>query len=422
MNERLLQYIWQFQYFNKNDLTTSEGELLEIVHPGTYNTHQGPDFKEGRILLHDHLWVGNIELHVQSSDWHRHMHASDKNYNNVILHVVWCKDEECSGQRFPTLVLSDRVPKWLLQQYSQWMNGEDFIACQSSAANVEELVWMSWKERLTIERLNRKSEYVNSLLKKNSSHWEEAFWWLLARNFGLYVNADAFEEMAMSIPLNLLAKHRLQVHQVEALLFGQAGLLEKEFSEQYPAMLKKEYAFLKSKYELVPSQVPMHFLRMRPACFPTVRIAQLAMLVHLSGNLFADIMQAGDIRQVKTLLDVTANDYWHYHFRFDEPAAYKPKTLGGAMTNTIIMNAAVVALYAYGKHHREHAYQQKALDWLAALPAENNSMIVQFKAIGIKPDNAFDTQALIELKAQYCDKKRCLDCAVGNAILNKNKS
>ena len=419
MTERLLQYIWQFQYFNKNDLITTAGEELMIIHPGIYNTHQGPDFNEGRIRIGENIWVGNIELHVDASDWHRHQHSNDKNYRNVILHVVWKNDDVDPEHNIPTLTLEDRVPKILLQQYFSWMKENYFIPCESSAGNAGDLVWTGWKERLMIERLERKSRYVLELLKKNNFHWEETLWWMISRNFGLYVNADAFAEMASSIPYNLISKHRNQIHQLEAVMFGQAGLLDAEFAEKYPSMLKKEYLFLQRKYNLEKIHAPVHFLRMRPACFPTIRLAQLAMLFHSTGNMFSAILHMETIIKVKMMLNITANDYWHYHFRFGEATVYQPKTLGGEMINNILMNTVATILFTYGKYHIEPAYQQKAVEWMSQLPAEKNSVMTKFRSIGVTSRNASDSQSLIELKSQYCDHKRCLDCAIANAVLKK---
>jgi len=419
MTERLLQYIWQFQYFNKNDLITTAGEELMIIHPGIYNTHQGPDFNEGRIRIRENIWVGNIELHVDASDWHRHQHSNDKNYRNVILHVVWKNDEVDPEHNIQTLILEDRVPKILLQQYFSWMKENYFIPCESSAGNAGDLVWTGWKERLMIERLERKSSQVLELLRKNNFHWEETLWWMISRNFGLYVNADAFAEMASSIPYNLISKHRIQIHQLESLMFGQAGLLDAEFAEKYPSMLKKEYLFLQRKYNLEKIHAPVHFLRMRPACFPTIRLAQLAMLFHSTGNMFSAILQMETIIKVKMMLNITANDYWHYHFRFGEATVYQPKTLGGEMINNILMNTVATILFTYGKYHIEPAYQQKAVEWMSQLPAEKNSVMTKFRRIGVTSRNASDSQSLIELKSQYCDHKRCLDCAIANAVLKK---
>lgn len=419
MTERLLQYIWQFQYYNRQELITTKGEELAIIHPGTYNTHQGPDFIGGRIRLGSNTWIGNIELHVNASDWDRHQHSSDKNYHNVILHVVWDNDRDKTVKNIPTVVLGDRVPKILLQQYNSWMKADCFIPCESSAADAGDLVWISWKERLMYERLERKAEYILSLLSKNNFHWEETLWWMLARNFGLPVNAEAFREMAASIPYNLLWKHRTQIHQLESLLFGQAGLLEERFDDKYPAMLKKEYQFLKKKYNLYGIHIPVHFLRMRPACFPTVRLAQLAMLMHLSGNMFAALLNGSTVQEIRKMLVVTANDYWHYHFRFGEATTYQPKTLGAETVNNIIMNTVVPVIFAYGKYHNESSFQQKAVDWIASIPAENNAIVSKFRSLGIPVKTAADSQSLIELRSQYCDKKRCLDCSIANALLKK---
>jgi len=384
MTERLFQYIWQFQYYNKHDLVTMSGEELVIIHPGTFNTNQGPDFTGGRIKLDGNMWIGNIELHVNASDWGRHQHGNDKNYNNVILHVVWNNDKYYDGQHIPTVVLADRVPKVLLQQYYSGMEADRFVPCETSAANAGELVWISWKERLIYERLERKSEIVFSLLSETNAHWEETLWWMLARNFGLSVNAEAFEEIAASIPYNLLSKHRTQIHQLEAMLFGQAGLLEDEFEDKYAVMLKKEYSFLRKKYNLCRIHMPVHFLRMRPACFPTVRLAQLAMLIHLSSNMFSWLINESSMAEVKKMLGVTANDYWHYHFRFGETTGYKPKTLGAEMMNSIMMNTVVPMIFAYGKYHNEPAFQHKAVEWIAKLPAENNGIISKFRGMGIQ--------------------------------------
>ncbi len=250
MTERLLQYIWQFQYFNSADLETTNGELLAIIYPGNYNIHQGPDFLEGRIKVEDKIWVGNIELHINASDWYKHEHASDRNYANVILHVVWKNDDLKADYAIATLELESRVSKLLLKQYEAWMKSSSFIPCAQYVDSVEEIIWIGWRERLLVERLIRKSEQVQSMLELNNYHWEETLWWMLARNFGLYVNADAFEELARSIPYNLLSRHRNRLNQLEAILLGQAGLLEEESMDEYDLGLQKEYRFYAAKYGL----------------------------------------------------------------------------------------------------------------------------------------------------------------------------
>lgn len=419
MTERLLQYIWQFQFFNKNELATASGESIQIIFAGQHNTNQGPDFTDAKIRIGNTIWAGTVELHIKTSDWQKHNHQNDKNYNNVILHVVW-ENDRSSPNSVPVLDLTGRVSNILLERYEELMNAQAFIACERLIASVRDITWKSWKERLMVERLLRKADVADTYLQQNNYHWEETFWWLLARNFGMKVNADAFEAIARSISVNILAKHKNQIHQLEALLFGQAGLLENNMAEDYPKLLQKEYKFLQSKYKIKPVHLPIHFLRMRPGNFPTIRLAQLAMLVHDSAHLFSKIKEAGSVKDIKQWFDVTANDYWHYHYCFDEMSAFKKKNLGAAMIDNIIINTICPVLFAYGNYHNDQKYKDKALKWLEETAAEKNIITKGFQQLQIENKSAFDSQALIELKNEYCNKKRCLDCGVGNAILKAN--
>jgi len=416
MNERLLHYIWKLQYFNKNELTTADAEQLQIIHPGNFNTNQGPDFLDAKIKIGNTIWAGNIELHIRSSDWKSHKHSDDKNYNNVILHVVWQHDVNLDLP-FSTLELQSRVSKLLLNKYDELMNTDSFIACEKMIGQVNDITWSSWKERLLIERLQNKSQLIFNYLNENNNHWEETFWWLLAKNFGIKVNSDAFEKIARSLPVNILAKHKNQIHQTEALLFGQAGLLENNFTEDYPQLLKREYRFLKAKYQLKPINISLHFLRMRPSNFPSIRLAQLSMLVHQSLHLFSKVKESNSLKEVKGFLDITANDYWHYHYVFEESSSFKIKNLGTQMVNNILINTVVPVLFAYGHHHHENKYKDKALQWLEQIPTESNTITNGYTKLNISNKNAFDSQSLIQLKNEYCNKKRCLDCAIGNKII-----
>jgi len=420
MTERLLQFIWQFQYFNKNELAAVSGENVQVILPGQYNTNQGPDFADAKIKIDDTLWAGTVELHIKTSDWKKHEHQNDSNYNNVILHVVW--ENDATANQVPVVELKSRISKILLQRYEELMNSSAFIACEKNIHTVRDITWKSWKERLMAERLLRKAKIVESYLQQNNFHWEETFWWLLARNFGMKVNTDAFEAVARSIPLTILSKHKHQIHQVEALLFGQAGLLEKNPNkireeDDYLLLLRKEYQFLQGKYAIRPIHIPIHFLRMRPGNFPTIRLAQLAMLVCESAHLFSKIKDAVSVKELKDWFDVTANDFWHYHYMFNEISAFKKKNLGASMIDNIIVNTAVPVLFAYGNYHSEQRFKDKALQWLEEIGAESNSVTKGFHNIGIENKNAYDSQGLIELKTQYCDRKMCLDCGVGNYLL-----
>lgn len=415
MTERLLQFIWQFQHFHKGNLTTTAGEPVQILFQGQFNSNQGPDFTDARIRVGDAVWAGTVELHLRTSDWNRHRHQNDTHYNNVALHVVWQHDSDAG--KAPVLELQNRVAHILLQYYEELMNATDFIACGSNVRNLRDLAWKSWKERLLAERLLRKAKTVQDYLCQSNGNWEETFWWMLARSFGMKVNADAFESIARSLPLRILARHKSRPDQLEALLLGQAGLLNGDFREEYPDRLKKEYEFQQDKYGLRPVHTPVLFLRMRPVNFPPVRLAQLAMLIHHSVHLFSKIKEAVAVKEVKSWLDITAGSYWDDHYRPDEIGVTQKKRLGAAMADHIIINTVAPVLFAYGHYHHDPASKNKALRWLEETAAETNAITKGFAGLGIEIASAFDSQALIELKNEYCSAKRCLDCTVGNSLL-----
>ena len=423
MQEDLLQYIWQFQYFNSTKLLTSSGEPIQIIHHGTHNSNQGPDFTGAKIKIGKTTWAGNVELHNNSSHWNLHNHSTDPNFNNIILHVVWNHDTEIkdgNGNDLATLELKNRVSKLLLEKYRALMQASHFIPCENQVQQVNELTLTNWKHRLVAERLIAKSGKILSILNDTNFHWEETFWWLIAANFGLTVNSDFFQQIAKALPVAILAKHKNRIQQIEALLFGVAGLLRSEFHEKYPLMLQKEFIFYQKKYKLKTVDGELSFLRMRPANFPTIRLAQLSMLIHNSEHLFSKIKDAASIKEVKKMLDVNANDYWHYHYIFDELSDYKEKTLGSQMINNIIINTIVPVLFAYGIHHNEQAYKDKSIQWLEEIAAEKNSITKGFEGLNFSNKKAFDSQAMIQLKNEYCNKKLCLHCAIGNALLKRS--
>ncbi|MGZ3955650.1 MAG: DUF2851 family protein [Flavisolibacter sp.] len=417
--EKLLQYIWQLQYFNNSELKTTTGEKLEIIYPGQLNTNQGPDFSQARIKIDNTILVGSIELHLRTSQWNEHGHSKDPNYKNVVLHVVFEDDEQPSS--LPVLELQPRISNLLLDRYNALMNSPYFIPCGRSISQVKEITWLSWQERLLAERLTRKSTMVLRFLEESKGHWEEAFWWLLARSFGMKVNSDAFESVARSISINHLGKHKNQIHQLEALLLGQAGLLNQDFLEEYPKLLQREYAFLRKKYGLTPVHNPIQFLRMRPGNFPTIRLAELATLIQNSSHLFSKILELEKVAELRKLFDITANDYWHYHYRFDQLSSFKKKTIGVNTVDNIIINTIVPALFAYGVFHKEESYKDKSVRWLEQVDPEVNFVSKGFNNLGLQSKSSFDTQAFIELKTQYCDCKNCLQCAVGNEIIKNQQ-
>ncbi|HOZ69402.1 MAG TPA: DUF2851 family protein [Chitinophagaceae bacterium] len=421
MNERLLQYIWQFQYFAAGELLTTTGEPVQVIQQGQYNTNQGPDFSSAKIKIAGTTWVGSVELHIRSSDWDKHKHQHDRNYDNVILHVVW--EEDGWNYPVPVLELKGRVPGLLLNRYALLMENPGFIPCEKNITGINELSWTSWKDRLLSERLERKSGLMQQFLEQNGNHWEEATWWMMARNFGIKVNTEAFESIARSLPVSLLSKQKHQLILLEALLMGQAGLLgDEKPGDKYYTLLQREYRFQQTKYQLRPIAVPIHFLRMRPGNFPTVRLAQLAVLLFQSESLFAKIKETRSLEELKQFFNITANDYWHYHYSFDEASPYKPKRLGSVMLDNLIINTLCPLLFTYGSYHREQEYKDRAVQWLEQTTAESNTVTRGYSQLGVANKNAFDSQALIELKQSYCDQKRCLECAVGATLLRSQES
>lgn len=415
MNERLLQYIWQHQLYNKQSLTTVTAEPLEILDRGIFNTNQGPDFLNGKVKVNGTTWVGQIELHIKGSDWRKHAHSSDRNYDNVVLHVVWENDEEL---QIPTLELESRVSAIVLERYRGMMRKNSFIPCENLLNQADPVLVRQTLDAMLLRRLNRRSERIGALLQSNGRHWEEVQWWMLARAFGGNINGDAFETIARSIPFNVLARHRTQIHQVEGLLLGQGGMLEQTFTDQYSILLQKEYRFLRKKYNLAQPRISLLFLRMRPQNFPTIRLAQLAMVMNTQPHLFGTILQLQDLRDLQSILAVTANDYWHYHFRLDEPSPYQPKTPGKSFIDSVILNAVLNVVYCYAKEQQDQPLLARVFGWLQSVPGEKNKTTDRFEKYGVVALHAGDSQSLLELHQFYCTEKRCLECTIGKRLLS----
>ncbi|MFT4204426.1 MAG: DUF2851 family protein [Chitinophagaceae bacterium] len=416
MGETLLQFIWRYQYFRFTDLETVDGEKLTIVHPGQFNTHQGPDFLEAKIQLGETLLVGNIELHVQASDWELHRHEGNVQYANIILHVVWRQDKTIQTQYpFATLELQPYISNILLERYAfLMMQPAKFVACQDYLPVLSELSWTNWKERLGLERLKRKSMAILASLSRYKNDWASVFWEEIAAGFGIKVNAESFRQIAKTVPIAIVLRQRESLLTLEALLFGQSGLLNREFEDAYPCRLKKEYQYLRQKHRLQPSSIPVAFLRMHPRGFPTIRLAQLAMLLHVSAHLFVKIVDAEDLAYVRQLLDVTASAYWDDHFVFEKTTAQsQPKNLGNAMADVILINCIVPVVFAYGAYLQQERIQEKAIRWLAEIKPESNTILEHWKQLQIRAANALESQSLLELFHQYCNEKKCLSCNVG---------
>ena len=351
MNEKLLQHIWQFQLFNKTELITSAGEPLQIIQAGSINHQQGPDFTAARIQLGNTLWVGSVEIHLKATDWFRHRHENDLNYAHIILHVVWEEDQILYDQlnnRIPVLVLQQRVPKQLLHRYQQLLENQSIILCNRFLPALNPLAWMAWKERLVAERWERKAAQIMLWHQQTQGNWEEVCWRMLGENFGMRVNAALFQSVACSVSWRMLARHTQNPMQVEAILMGQANLLNNACKDAYPLALQKEFRFLRTKYSLPTLVLQPAFLRMRPAGFPTIRLSQLANLCSSYPQLFANIKAATHLNSLRNLFALSASEYWDTHYRFDEMSKRQPKKLGSRMVENIIINSILPLLYAYG--------------------------------------------------------------------------
>ncbi|RXK86468.1 DUF2851 family protein [Filimonas effusa] len=419
LREELLQFIWAHRYYNQVTLYSVQGDPLQVIAPGKWNKDQGPDFLNAQILIGGILWVGNVEIHIYTSDWYRHRHHCDRRYDNVILHVVWSHDKQPPGNaaHLAILELQPLVANMLLQHYAMLMHNAGELACSWQLPCLSPLAWLAFTERLAVERLCRKADEVLLSLQAAGNHWEEVCWWQLARSYGMKVNAGCFEQIARSLPVKLLIRHKHCIQQLEALLLGQANLLNDEFTDSYPQMLQREYRFLQHKYRLPVLKQRPAFLRLRPAAFPSLRLAQMAMLLHQKQHLFAFITETEDLASVITFFEATANDYWHYHYSFNDNTSFQPKKLGKAATAGIIINAVIPLLFAYGRYKQIPEIQQRAIDWLSQIPPEQNTITRKWVKAGISVHNATDTQALIELTGNYCNCRRCLNCAIGNKIL-----
>jgi len=423
MKEDFLHYIWKHKLFFQDKLETTEGEKILIESVGTHNIDAGPDFFNAKIKIGKTLWAGNVEIHLHSSDWQKHNHHIDKAYDNTILHVVYDHDLKLTREnnlRIPTLTLREKINDKFIARYESLISSRHRIPCEEEISNVNSFTVDTWLERMMIERLERKSTDILERLAQNKNNWEETFYHLLAKNFGFKLNAQPFEELARSLPLVVLAKHKNNLLQTEAMLFGTAGLLGKKYTEAYPVSLKKEFDFLKAKFKLAGSiHAPWKFLRLRPANFPTIRIAQFAALVHRSSHLFSKILECESTEQVLKLFDVFASEYWDTHYVFGKTSDEQTKNLGRNAIENIIINTAAPVIFAYGMNRNEIKYKEIALKFLEDIPSENNSIIKKWESLNIKSDNAFRSQALLELMNQYCIEKKCLSCSIGNKLITR---
>ena len=419
--EELLHYVWKHRIFPLNELTTTTGQRLEIIDTGLANRDAGPDFFNAKIKIEGVVWVGNIEIHRNSSDWFKHGHHQNPVYNNVILHIATCIDTEVyrsNGESIPQMQLD--CPKHIQDNFKELANTDQYPPCYRIISSLSNFTIHSWMSALQMERFEQKYTHLIERLRFCNNHWEDAFFITLARNFGFSINADAFEEWAKHIPLRAIDKHRDNLFQIEAFFFGQAGILSDSDGDDYYLKLKQEYKYLAHKFELKPMDVTRwRFLRLRPNNFPHVRIAQLANLYHRSYGLLSQLMEKETIKEIRDLLRGGTSEYWTNHYTFGGCSPDCPKTLSESSLNLIIINTIIPFLYAYGIHRGKEKLCSRATIFLEELKPENNHIIRMWNQCGLKVAHAGDSQALIQLKKEYCDKKKCLYCLIGYEYLKR---
>lgn len=425
--EHLLYYVWKHKLFPLKTLQTTTGQLLEVIDPGLYNTDAGPDFFNAKLKIDGTLWVGNVEIHTRSSDWYKHGHHTDKAYDSVVLHVAEITDTEVTrsnGTFIPQLRLE--IPGHVRNHYHDLCRADLQPVCAPILGSLPPLIIHSWLTALQTERLEQKAKQIANRLQLSNQHWEDTFFITLARNYGFGLNGDAFEAWATTLPFRAMEKHRNDIFQIEAFFFGQAGLLDEDFlapeeTDEYADKLRKEFKYLQHKFNFSPGIEPARwrFLRLRPDNFPHIRLAQLANLYQKSDKLFSLLLEADTLPEVRTLLATCTSPYWETHYSFARFSPQRVRTMGERSINLIVINTVVPMLYTYGSHRGEELMRERAARFLDELKAEDNHIIRTWLNAGLAANSAADSQALIQLRKEYCDKRKCLFCRFGYEYLRK---
>lgn len=423
MKEDFLHYLWKFKKFNALNLKTFNQEEITISNVGQYLELAGPDFFNAQITIGNQKWAGNVEIHVKSSDWYIHHHEKDSGYENVILHVVWEHDSEvfrADNSEIPVLELKNYVDQSILNNYQKLSTPKSWVFCEKQLKEIPQFIVINWQERLFFERLERKSRPILKLLEETNNDWETVLFHLLAKNFGLNTNGDTFLKVAQSIPFSIIRKECFEVENLEALLLGAAGLLDADKEDAYFKDLKFRYFYLLHKHQIEKHFIePVQFFKHRPDNFPTIRLSQLANLFHKQQNLFSKISTVNTVEAIYEIFRVSVTSYWETHYQFDKESPKKKKALSKSFMDLLILNTIIPLQFAYAKSQGKEV-SEDLIDFLTAVEAEKNSIIDKFDSFGIKSKNAFETQSLLQLKNEYCNKSKCLDCAIGIELLKSN--
>ncbi len=425
MQENLLHFIWQNKAFDTSKLHAETGETMEIIHPGVPNRDEGPDFLDARIRLGDKLWAGNVEIHVKASDWFAHGHENDPQYDSVILHVVHDYDMpvfNTKNAEIPTFSLKNLIPPEILKRFNILSFPKHRLACKVFLPELNELDKTAWLDRLFVERLEQKTARAGLWLQDSVNDWEAVLYQMLFRYFGMPRNSDAFEHAAKRLPFKVVARHRHDPDDLQALLFGITGLLESPANgDPFQQELKQRYDFLRHKYRLQPGFLPLQFGRMRPVNFPTIRLAQLAMLLHQNESLFNTFIKNPDTNDILKKLQTPVPDYWKTHYLFGRPLKAKPKRLGSSFARNLFINVILPLKWAYATYRNDDA-RENVLETAGQMPPENNRITRLFAENNIVARSVKESQALIQLYEHYCTQNKCLSCAWGNRFLKHAKN
>jgi hypothetical protein len=421
MQEDFIHYLWKYKKFDFSDLRTTKNKLITIIDSGIHNHDSGPDFFNAQLRINDQIWAGNVELHLKSSDWFAHHHEKDRAYDNVILHVVWQDDVEVHRQdnsEIDTLILKEYVPTEFIDSYHKLFSKQGkWINCENDFSAIDDFSRNNWLERLFFERLERKSEEINQLLEKSKNDWETVLFKMLAKNFGLKVNSEAFFNIASSIPMSVLRKESTDMTNLEALFFGQGGLLNDTRENPYYLNLKEKYHYQKHKYKLDNEWItPLKFFRLRPSGFPTIRLSQLANLYNRNKSLFTDIIETSSVENIYKKLSVGPSNFWQTHYTFDKESKKMIKQTTKVFMDLIFINTIIPLKFSYANYQGKFK-DAELLQWMSQVDSEKNGIVQKFNDLGGISKSAMTSQAYIQLKTNYCDKNKCLQCAIGNHIL-----
>lgn len=422
MKEDFLHYVWQYKKFDFSNLTTVSGEAVSIVNSGQYLQQSGPDFFNAQLVIGNQKWAGNVEIHVKSSDWYLHQHEKDDHYNNVILHVVWEYDTPVFSKDnliIPTVALQSYITKEVLQQYLTLTTPKSWIFCENQIQAIDGFVVNHWLERLFFERLENKAIPIQTLLSETDNDWEAVLFYSLAKNFGLNTNGDLFFQSLKSVPFSVIRKESYELKNLEALFFGLLDLLSEYYEDAYAKDLQNSFAFLRQKYQLRhQSYESVQFFKHRPDNFPTIRLAQLAMLYHQRQNLFAQIITIHSMKDFYHLFDLGVSAYWESHYQFDKVSPPKKKQLSKSFIDLLVINTIVPLQFAYAQSLGKEI-SESLMQLLQTISPEKNIVIEKFANFGLQSKNAFETQSLLQLKNNYCSKGKCLQCEIGTQLMKE---